>query len=275
MILLLIYVISIGPAKIPVGRYLEWNGEIKASEILTTISVVISFSTLIVALWKEIQTRRSAEADRVRSAAAKTLSKLKRWKTLSLWYYEDIQPCFVETSELLVQEFDVEKARDHLWTVLTGARIKSAERILNESLENAYVELSSYYPNIFDVFTITLDNMNNIDEARYVDLLRLSQDSVLKYEQHREGYFAAKLGNDLRRSCALVKSLLHDQLSTVSKLIAHFLIGIIKQTDSEIISRKSKPMMLPLVPTNDFPNIFEHLKNAYEDAARSATPSPL
>jgi hypothetical protein len=119
---------------------------VEVGDILTSLSIVISVIALLTAWSKDRYLRRKEQANKVRNAAAKTLAKLERWRGLSLWIFQDIQSLFVETSEILARDFDFILARDFLWGKLNDARLKTFQRILDEEIEIAYVDLYSYHP---------------------------------------------------------------------------------------------------------------------------------
>jgi hypothetical protein len=229
--------------------------DIKAGDLLTAFTVLISFGVLITTLWKEIHANRSTQVDRIRAAASKTLGKLERWRDLALCYYEDIQPLFVATSNMLGQEFDVGKARDYLWSELGAARNKSKQRIVDESIETAYVELASYFPGIYQVFSTTLHAMKDVEEGRYVDLVQLCQMTVLQYADRKEGYVPPMLGNDLRGACGHVRSLFFGQVSEASAPIHDFLVALIAESNARILQAKHQPLGI-VVPKTQFPSVF-------------------
>jgi hypothetical protein len=224
---------------------------------IDNISLIIALATLFVTIYKEIQTRKQTRAEAVRGAAAKTLSKLQRWRELALWYYSDVQPLFVTSSEMLLTDFNVQKARDFLWTNLASVRIKSAERITDECLEQSYVELSSYYPGMYEVFSKTLQTMKAVDEGRYADLQEVCQADVLGTGKvDPKQYFSASLGNKLRTSCGAVRQLSEQQLTMIAEPIQNALVQIIKMTDSQLAGKKPQ-IQIGSPQQEEFPNVFD------------------
>ncbi len=251
--------ISADPQGMRVGPFVL-NQEIKIGDLLTPITVFLSVLTFAWTIRKDIASRRSAEADRVRGAAAKALGKLERWKELVLWYYRDVQPTFVEISDLLAQEFDVEKARDHLWTALQATHVKSAERVLNEALETAFVELSSSYPGVYDAFAKTIAEMKVLDAEAHGELLALTQAAVLSYGTRQKNYVPPMLGNDLRRCASAVSSFLTEQLEAVGQPVRIFLIKSIKQTDEELLGSKKRQAEIPGPPQRPLQGMAEFMR---------------
>ena len=238
------------------SRFVQYDPTIKASEILTALSILIAILGLTTTLWKGMRDRNDAEADKIRGAAARGLSKLERWCRLALWYYEDVRPLFVQTSELLSTEFDVFKARDFLWGALDAARVKSVERILAESIESAYVELSSYLPGAYDIFVRTLISLQELDERRHRDLLLITQDTVTSFGSKRERYFPAELGNRLRENCFDVKSAFESELTIVSAPLKAFLVSIVKGSGSKILAQRNLEVLFSSDVDRRFSSLF-------------------
>jgi hypothetical protein len=119
---------------------------IKASDLLTSVTIIVSVVALVITWTKDRDVRVREQADRVRAAAAKTLAKLERWQTLQLSLYDQLQPVFVETSEMLGKEFNVIGTRDYLWKQLNAEHTRISAKVLEEGFETAYVDLFAYYP---------------------------------------------------------------------------------------------------------------------------------
>lgn len=78
---------------------LTFDRTIALKDILTSLSILVSIAALLFAWGQDRQIREREQADRIRAAAAETLAKVERWEELSLWFFQDIQPLYVETSE--------------------------------------------------------------------------------------------------------------------------------------------------------------------------------
>jgi hypothetical protein len=255
----LLSAMSADPVGVPFGPFVL-SREVKAGDLLTPITVFLSVLTFAWTIRKDLQSRRSVEADRVRGAAAKALGKLDRWKELALWYYRDIAPTFVETSDLLIQEFDVGKARDHLWAALSAAHIKSAERLLNEALETAFVDLSSSYPGVYDAFGKTIEEMKSLDAKAHGELLEFTQAAVLSYRTKQTGYTPPMLGNDLRQCAGAVSAVLKEQLEAAGGPVRTFLINTIKQNDDDLLHNKRKGTVVPKPPHQQYVGVAEFVR---------------
>jgi hypothetical protein len=238
------------------ARFFKYDPTVKASELLTACSILLAFSTLTTTLWSGIRDRRDAHADKIRAAAANGLSKLERWCRLSLRYYADVQPILVEISEQLGDGFDVDKARDTLWKALTAARVTSVDRILAESIESAYVELSSVYPGAYGLFTYTLHSLENVDELAREDLLLCSQEDVTSYRDDAETFTPAALGNSLRETCHDIQENVATEMERIAGPLRAFLVEIIKSSGSQILSRRTQSVEIPAETLGEYPGIF-------------------
>jgi hypothetical protein len=217
---------------------------ITIGNLLTIATVLVSVATLASALRKDRRTREREVADRVRSAAAVTLAKLERWEELARWFYQDIQPAFLEVTKSMAEEFDVPAARDLAWTRLTSARIGSAERILKEEIENAYVNLYAYEPMVYQPFTTTVAQLRRIDREVYEEFVQTAQDVVLAYRDRREEFHQAELGNDLRAAAAAAERRLVARMRAALEPIRGFLLTVVTQPDAVLV-RRSLALPLP------------------------------
>jgi len=214
--------------------------EIEIADILTFLTIIVSIVALLNVWLKEIQIRKKEKADRIRTAAARTVAKLERWKELSLWYYKDVQPLFVETSEMLKVKYDVSEARDFLWKKLSVARKDTAQRILDEEIEIAYVELYGYYPEIYDEFTSLIKKLKDLEEDAFWDFLNTTQSDVLKFKEYPEReYYPATLGNNLRATCNKKLKSFQYTIEAEIEPINNILYNLILKSDEDILKKDS------------------------------------
>ena len=92
---------------------LDWS--IKVSDLLTSITIVVSVIALLISWSKDREAKLTEQANRVRIAAATAIAKLDRWQALQLSMYRELQPTYVEMSELLTDRYDVQRVRDQFW----------------------------------------------------------------------------------------------------------------------------------------------------------------
>lgn len=143
----------------------------KVSDVLTSLTIVVSVVALLIAWSKDRTVRQTEQADRVRAAAAKALTKLDRWQALQLSVYQELQPIFVETSEALQQKYDIVKVRDQLWKAINAERTRIASKILEEQIETAYADLLSHFPAARAKFVDAFTNLSDIEKQHNYQLL--------------------------------------------------------------------------------------------------------
>jgi len=232
-------IILIGLAQTP--PYFTLTREIKVGDILTSLSILISATVLVRAWAKDRKDRNKELADKIRNAAAKTLAKLDRWQELSLWFFQYTQPLFIETSEMLVKDFDIVSARDFFWKKANEARANISGRILDEEIEVAYVELYGYHPVVHGLFVKAISELKEKEEAIFHDFIESSQEAIKSYMGKKASYQSAQLGNDLREMAFHFGSMLKEKTDKTLKPIRGFLVDIISKSDIEILKRKSLP----------------------------------
>jgi hypothetical protein len=223
------------------GRMLEFDRKLDVGNVLTSLTILISLGALLTALAKDRRTRERELGDKVRAAAAKTLGKLERWQQLAARLYQDVQPLFVDVSQKLHAALDAQGARDFLWRELTAARTAAEQRIVDEEIEGAYVELYPYHPSVQRRFSETMSRLKDIDAAVYFDFIRQTQDDVLAYGGNPRDYTPALLGNDLRLESARAEHRLVTELEQAIEPIREFLVAVVSLSDKDIISRAHLP----------------------------------
>lgn len=215
--------------------------EIKVGDILTSLSILISAMAFLRAWTKDREMRDKELADRIRNASAITLAKLGRWQELSLWLFQYTQPLFVETSEMLMKEFDVVAARDFLWRRLNEARAEVTSKIIDEQIEVAYVELCGYHSEVYALFTNAMLELKTSQRDVYDHFAKRSQEVVMSYETRQTDFLTSQLGNALRRAAHESHHELKDRTDQTLKPIQDFLIGIISESDKAVLNRKILP----------------------------------
>jgi hypothetical protein len=129
---------------------------LKVSDMLTSLTIIVSVIALMISWSKDRDIREREQANLVRNAAGQTLAKIERWKSLQLSIFDEIQPDFVETSEMLAKDYDIIVTRDHLWKSINSENVIVKTRIVNEKMEISYIDLFSRLPAIREVFLNTL-----------------------------------------------------------------------------------------------------------------------
>jgi hypothetical protein len=217
----------------------DFDSTVEVGHILTSVTIALSVLALLISRAKDRRTREHELANAVRGAAARTLAKLERWEELALWYYSDAKPLFIDASDKLAEQFDVEGVRDFLWRSLENARLGAAERIRDEELEEAYVELYAYDPRVYERFRATLVDLKAVDLKIYGSFLEAAQGEVLAFQGRRKGYAPPLLGNALRRASSEHERDLQTEIRAALGPLHDFLVEIVSSDDRALLARRA------------------------------------
>lgn len=210
---------------------------IKASDVLTSLTIILSVIALLYSWSKDQDSRTREQADRVRTAAAKTLAKLERWQGLQRSMYSELQPVYVETSEMLAKRFDVIAARDYLWKQINAQRVRIAARVLDEGIETAYVDLFAYYPSVRESFLSAVAKLKEGEETAASKLLRNTQTAVMSFNGKKVGYSTAMLGNALREAALPIEESFVRNSNQTLEPIRSQLYSLISRDDQTLLSQ--------------------------------------
>jgi transposase len=213
--------------------YIKFDPSVKLGDLLTTLSILVAIAALLTTSVRDRELRQHEQAEKVRDSSARTLAKLQRWQEVSISLFQDIQPLFVDTSEKLGTTLDVEASRDYLWKGMTQARAATAQKILSEQVENAYVDLYGFDPNIRSNLTAVFADLNRAEEEMIDALIIACQEDVLTVEQ--SGYKPAILGNRLRETAATYREQYKQRLQAILKPPADYLAALVLRTDDQLL----------------------------------------
>lgn len=221
------------------GVVATFDASISIGNILTIVTILVSVSALLISLAKDRRTRERDLADTVRGAAARTLAKLERWQELALAYYEDVQPTLVETTELLARDFNPPAARDAMWRALENNRLSSLQRIRDEEIETAYVDLYAFNLSVYERFRSTLARLKAADQRLYGSFIEAAQHPVLAQAENKADYTAAELGNELRELCEHFRGQLGAIVASETDPLRAFLASIIAMDDQQLLRKRA------------------------------------
>ena len=125
---------------------MDWS--IKIGDLLTMATIVVSVTALLISWSKDRDSRQKEQANQVRVAVGTAVAKLDRLQALHLSAFQELQPVFVDTGEMLTRDFNVVAARDFLVKSINGQRTKIVGKALDEHIETAYIGLFSHFPAI-------------------------------------------------------------------------------------------------------------------------------
>jgi hypothetical protein len=229
-----------------------FDSSIDVGNILTVVTILVSVSAVLLSLAKDRRTRERDLADRVRGAAARALAKLERWQELALAYYEDVLPAFVEASQFLGQDVDPTDtdnpdrdkkaaiaARDALWPALESVRISSLQRIREEEIETAYVDLYAFNVSGYERFRSTLARLKDIDQRLYKSFKNETQEPIFAMGANRAKYTTANLGDALRRTAERFRNQLEAALASEIDPLRSFLASIMAMNDQRLLRSRA------------------------------------
>lgn len=245
--------------------------DVSIGDIITVASVLISLVALLISWNRDRQLKRKEYADKIRRSAGTIASKLERWRELSLRFYEDIQPLLTDIDTLYFKDENIIEARDALWRGLVDARTKSSQRIMDEQIELAYIDLYGYDPRIQTIFSEAIMRLKTVDEAIYVQVLNLTQACVLQLHIEEDHYTSAILGNKLRNTCFELSQLDEILLNETIFPFNQEMIGLIQTSDDRIVSKdiyvKSSQEIFPISLNNQK----EKIKHKAEEILSTAS----
>ena len=212
--------------------------EFKMDDCFTSLSIILSALALTYSWKKDRKIRSQAYADKFRDAASKILSKIERLQTLSLSFYDRMQSAYVETSEILIENFNIEQARDYFWKELNKQKEQLNERIVNENIEGAYIDLYSYHQGMRSVFINTLSHIKKINNSYYNALLEYGQKAIFSFQDKSHNFHSAHLGNFLREISSDCQSKHDADLEHKIKPIQELLNELVNLSDDTIIKKK-------------------------------------
>jgi hypothetical protein len=212
---------------------IDWA--IKVGDLLTSATIIVSVVAMLLSLSKDRAARASEQANRVRSAAAVALSKLDRWQALQLSLYQELQPAYVEMSEVLGKKYDVDYVRDQFWKKVNTERTRIAQKVVDEQLGTAYADLISHFPAARAKFTDAYARLNGIEDKITNDYLGESEIEITQLEGRQRTYTTPMLGNALRRVAETYRTNLKDQSEAVIAPVREYLFNVIALPDDQII----------------------------------------
>jgi hypothetical protein len=215
---------------------LHFDRTIKAGDILTSLTVLLSVVTLVLSLAKDRDARSTEQANKVRGAAASAIVKLDRWQSVQLSLYQELQPSFVETSEAMVKKYDVVVARDSFWRQVNQERTRVARQVLEEQLGTAYVDILSHFPAARTKFVEAFAKLAIVEDDVANNFLAGSEQAILNLRGKQSNYQTADLGNALRAQAATNANELRKQSEAVIAPVRNYLLSVIALPDDKIIN---------------------------------------
>ena len=209
---------------------------IRSSDILTSMTILVSVIALLLSWSKDHELNRRAQADRIRSASAKTLEKLDRWQSLQLSIFGALQPVFLETSEMLGADFNVIAARDQLWKEINTQHTRVSAQVLEEQIETAYIDLFVYCPSARKTFLTTLSQLRTAEQIQVDSLLLETQAAIKLIEGKKASYSAQQGAKALRDAARNARDVFLSETDKILEPMRTRLYQLISQSDAYILS---------------------------------------
>jgi hypothetical protein len=223
-----------------------FDPSISLGNILTLATIAISAFTAFRAWNQDNFLREKEQADKIRTAAAQTSAKLERWEAVSLSFFNDIQPAFVQASNTFATNYDVAATRDGLWKELDAKKQQNLEKLLDEDIETAYVGLYGYNPAMRPLLRQTMSHLNTDSETMVAALQADTQQVVLDFQGKVDGYRAGKesyqtaaMGNALRQVAYDRRQAYTQQIESELKCMQDFLASLVLKTNADLVYGRS------------------------------------
>ncbi|HOO52640.1 MAG TPA: hypothetical protein PLM24_02515 [Methanothrix sp.] len=221
------------------GLGLAIEKTVKVGDILTSLTIFVSLIFFIISMNKDRNLRRKQQADNVRNAAAKTISKLDRWKeaSISMFHYMDI--VFAKASEMLKKNYDTEAVKDFLSMQLLVIKNKTSEKMLKEDIETAYDELYGYDPSVRPFFEIVLTKLKKEEQVMFKGLLANTQSDIASfYYKNENEYLTSNLRSQLNNRVKMARKDYEKSINEILRPISHDLLELISEKDKDILAKK-------------------------------------
>lgn len=179
------------------------------------------------------------QADQVRSAAAKALAKLERWKELSVSLCASADPDFVKTTGMLFKGNEGNSAALDLYRdSLMSAHTAIAEQIRQEQQEVAYIDLDAYQPDIYQELAAAVQDLKNAEAATFEDVRQAPEAVILSFSR-QQGTDLLAFENQLRDACAdrydhAFRKTIDDRLAPILKALT----DLISQSDRDVLQHQ-------------------------------------
>jgi len=177
---------------------ITFDPTIKLSDVITSLSFVLAVLALVLSQQKERSAIKAAQVSEARTVLSVSLTKLERWKDVSLSVFADVQPLIIQTTEIWAKDGNVEAARDYLWRELNQLIALVDRGIATEQIKVAHVSLYPISDSLPQRFRETIREMTNASDRIRTELILAMQDVVLGFQNVGDPRITAVMGNRLR-----------------------------------------------------------------------------
>lgn len=217
---------------------IEFEKKVNIGHMITVFSVIVSAVALLASWSESRQLYAREQADRVRAAAGRTLAGLERRHEIVLSLFQDLQPVFVKASEDFAASFDRVAVRDVLWREANAARATVERRLLDDNMQDAYVALYGYHPELRDLLRASIQEMRNREGRAFDEFVEQLQAEILTFESSPATYQTAHLGNALRTVAARYRQCVTTLEEESVAPLEQFLTNLVLNPDEQILRGK-------------------------------------
>ena len=215
---------------------IRFDPQIKAGDILTSVSIFISAIALIISLAKDRDTLLADQANKVRLAAATTLVKLDRWQNVQDSFYDELQTDFVALSQDLKKNYDVVAVRDRFWLKGVNARARVQKQVFDEQLATGYVDLLTHFPAARSKVSSALASAETLAQNATKEFMAKSEQAIFQYEGKESTYQTAFLGNAFRQEALASATKLHHEIDKEFEPARKYLFTVIALPDNKLVN---------------------------------------
>lgn len=162
-----------------IAQELRWrhvfSPEVRVGDILTSLAVLVSVGVLWFNLWRDRALRLKEYADRIRHGAALIVVKADRWREIASHFFDELRPVIIDADTKLRSD-PVDAIRDFWWKEVSLVYANARKAILDEEIENAYLDFYGYDPSVRDPFFSAMNELRKIDSDIHSQFLEDTQD---------------------------------------------------------------------------------------------------
>jgi hypothetical protein len=214
---------------------------VTVGDILTCVSILLSALALVYQLSKDRQDKRQERSNEVRAASARTLASLERWGEISLSFFDEIQPTFIDTSLIIASghAIDKAKARDFLYKKINEHQASIYRKISDEKVITSYVGMYQYNPSFKAYFENVLGDLKLKEDATFDDYLISLQEKLMaiSYDATRDD--TALVGDTLRNISGTYRQNYRANVRNILDPVSNFLSSIINKSDDELLNQNN------------------------------------
>jgi hypothetical protein len=213
------------------------SGEITVGTLLTIASVLISALALTYGWRNDRRLRRKEYADRIRRAASVITAKLDRWQALVSRFFDDIQPLLLEVERTAAAGEDTAGARYALLRGLYEQRAVTAQRVAEEQIESAHIDLYGYDPRIHELFMGAINQLQEVNERAFGQLKDLVWREIAALPPAESSRHTVLQEDALRRESAEIASAYKRDSDPILDAFRNEVLKLIEADDNHILAR--------------------------------------